>query len=208
MFWSGPNKIFNNTLRKMEAKLAEEGYVGYIDINCIVNNNGIYPLEWTSRFGYPTISIQQEAMLDPVGEFMHDLAKGVDGSNKLRVRQGFQIGVRIVVPPFPFDDTKTFDLKSKDSVVIFKRPTEGVHIEDVKRVSGNGNGNGEWLVTGNVGVVLIVCGAGQTMKQAIEQAYSRIKNIVIPHMYYRDDIGERWLEDSDRLHSWGYLREL
>jgi phosphoribosylamine---glycine ligase len=27
-------------------------------------------------------------------------------------------------------------------------------------------------------------------------------------MYYRDDIGERWYEDSDRLHAWGYLREV
>ena len=30
---------------------------------------------------------------------------------------------------------------------------------------------------------------------------------MIPDMYYRDDIGERWAEDSDRLHAWGYLRE-
>ena len=45
------------------------------------------------------------------------------------------------------------------------------------------------------------------MKQAREQCYNRIKNIIIPHMYYRDDIGERWNEDSDKLHSWGYLRD-
>ena len=26
-------------------------------------------------------------------------------------------------------------------------------------------------------------------------------------MYYREDIGDRWIEeDSDRLHAWGYLR--
>jgi phosphoribosylamine--glycine ligase len=25
-------------------------------------------------------------------------------------------------------------------------------------------------------------------------------------MYYRTDIGDRWEEDSDRLHNWGYLR--
>jgi phosphoribosylamine--glycine ligase len=61
MFWSGPNKLFNSTLKKMEAKLASEGYVGYIDLNCIVNGNGIYPLEFTARFGYPTISIRRRA---------------------------------------------------------------------------------------------------------------------------------------------------
>jgi phosphoribosylamine--glycine ligase len=31
---------------------------------------------------------------------------------------------------------------------------------------------------------------------------------MIPNMYYREDIGDRWFEeDSDRLHSWDYLRE-
>ena len=76
MFWSEPNKIFNQTLRKMEPALAREGYVGYIDVNCIVNANGIYPLEFTARFGYPTISIQQEGLLTPMGELLHGLASG------------------------------------------------------------------------------------------------------------------------------------
>src|SRR6516165_7972727 len=66
MFWSGPNRLFNSTLKKLEPRLAEEGYVGYIDLNCIVNGNGIYPLEFTSHFGYPTISIQQEGMITPI----------------------------------------------------------------------------------------------------------------------------------------------
>ena len=47
---------------------------------------------------------------------------------------------------------------------------------------------------------------GTTMKQAQSQVYNRIKNILIPNMYYRTDIGDRWLEDSDKLHTWGYLR--
>jgi len=62
----------------MEAKLAEEKYVGYIDVNCIVNGSGIYPLEFTSRFGYPTISIQQAGMITPIGQFFWDLANGDD----------------------------------------------------------------------------------------------------------------------------------
>jgi phosphoribosylamine---glycine ligase len=199
MFWSAPNHLFNQTLLKMESKLAEEGYVGYIDLNCIVNNNGIYPLEFTSRFGYPTISIQQAGMLTPIGQFFWDLASGVDP--KLKARSGFQIGVRIVVPPFPFDDDETFDSFSKDSAIVFKRPPmDEIHIEDVKQI------NGQWLIAGTSGVILIVVGTGQTMKQAQAQVYSRIKNVLIPNMYYRTDIGDRWEEDSDRLHNWGYLR--
>lgn len=200
MFWSEPNRIFNATLKKMEPKLKEERYVGYIDVNCIVNSNGIYPLEFTARFGYPTISIQQEGMLIPIGEFLHKLAEG--SITRFKTRSGFQVGVRIVVPPFPFTDPATFETSSKDAVIIFKKPTrEGVHIEDVKTVDN------EWLVTGTSGVVLIVVGLGSTMKQAQRQVYNRIENVMIPNMYYRKDVGDRWFEDFDRLHTWGYLRD-
>ena len=201
MFWSGPNRLFNHTLKKMEPRLAAEGYVGYIDLNCIVNAQGIYPLEFTARFGYPTISIQQEGLNAPMGEILAALARGE--AIDLKPKPGFQIGVRIVVPPFPYDDPKTFEANSEDRIIIFKKPDyAGVHIEDVKLV------NGEWVVTGTSGVVLIVCGTGPTMRQAQAQAYNRIKNIMIPNMYYRTDIGDRWFEDHDRLHAWGYLREI
>ena len=107
-----------------------------------------------------------------------------------------------MVPPFPYRDMETFASISKGSVILFKTPgREGVHIEEVEAIDG------EWRVAGASGVALVVCGTGPTMKQAQRQAYNRVRNVIIPHMYYRDDIGERWSEDSDRLHAWGYLRE-
>ena len=200
MFWSKPNRIFNATLKKMKAKLREENYVGYIDVNCIVNHNGIYPLEFTSRFGYPTISIQMDGIINPIGEFLYNLASGEKFN--FRTKIGFQIGARVVVPPFPFKDKKAFDSYSKNATVVFKKAQyDGVHIEDIKLL------NNEWTITGNTGVALIVTGTGQTMKQAQQQLYNRIKNIMIPNMYYRTDIGNRWFDDSDKLHTWGYLRE-
>ncbi len=201
MFWSGPNRMFNSTLKKLEETLRREGYVGYIDLNCIVNGNGIYPLEFTARFGYPTIFIQQEGILMPMGEFLYNLAAGT--SFQFRTKKGFQIGVRIVVPPFPFEDKETFASHSKDSTIVFKKKDySGAHIEDVKML------NEEWVVTGSSGVILVVVGTGSTMKEAQKQVYNRISNILIPHMYYRMDIGDRWYEDSDKLHNWGYLREM
>lgn len=201
MYWSGPNQIFNETLKKMEPALRREGYVGYIDLNCIVNANGIYPLEFTARFGYPTISIQQEGIQMPMAEFLYELASGE--LKEFKYKKGFQIGVRILVPPYPFNDPQTFETYSKDSVILFKKPNlDGVHIGDIKMV------NDEWLLAGNSGVALIIVGTGQTMKQAQAQVYNRISNIMIPNMYYRNDIGDRWYEDSDKLHTWGYLRQL
>ncbi len=198
MFWSKPNAIFEATLGKMAAKLAEENYVGYIDVNCIVNNNGVYPLEFTSRFGYPTIFIQQEGICNPLGEFFYQLARCE--KPQLRVKSGFQIGVRIIVPPYPFTDEEAFNTHSKEAVIIFKKPNlEGIHIEDVKKIDG------EWVIAGTNGVVLTVCGTGSSMQQARDRAYKRINNIILPNKYFRLDIGERWFEDRDKLHTWGYL---
>jgi len=200
MFWSSPNKIFNATLKKFEGTFEKEGYVGYVDLNCIVNSHGVYPLEWTARFGYPTISIQQEGMITPIGELLFDLASG--SSFEFETRKGFQVGVRIVVPPFPFEDRETFRVKSKDSIIYFTEEPKGVHLEDVKKVDE------EWVITGTSGVALIVCGTGPTMRSAQKQVYSRLSKVLIPNMYYRKDVGDRWFEDSDRMHTWGYLREI
>ena len=200
MYWSGPNRLFSATLAKLRSKLAEEKYVGYIDVNCIVNGQGIYPLEFTARFGYPTISIQSDGIAMPIADFLYGMASGA--LTRFKTRTGFQVGVRVVVPPFPFDDPKTFVANSKDRVIIFRDSNRaGIHIEDVREV------NGEWLITGHSGVILIVTGMGLSVRQAQTQAYRRVKNILIPNMYYRTDIGDRWYEDHDRLHSWGYLRE-
>lgn len=199
MFWAARNRLFNETFGKLEGWLAEEGYVGSIDLNCIVNENGIYPLEFTPRFGYPTIVLQEEGMITPTGEFFYELAHGRDPN--LEVHHGYQIAVRICVPPFPFDDEKTFDENSRNAAIVFESGEhEGIHIEDTKNIDG------QWRVAGTSGIVAIPTGTGPTMRDAQEEVYERIADIVIPNSYYRDDIGDRWIEeDSDRLLAWGYL---
>ncbi|MFH0817758.1 MAG: phosphoribosylamine--glycine ligase [Candidatus Micrarchaeota archaeon] len=198
MFWSPPTTLFNETLLKMKSALAQAGYVGYIDLNCIANAKGIYPLEFTSRFGYPTISIQMEGVMSNWGEFLRALAKGQ--ATEFKTKKGFQLGVVIAVPPFPFTDLSAFRKYSEDATIIFKKPvTDGVHIGDVKLVDD------DWRLAGQSGYSVIVTGSGITVYDAQKQAYKRIENILIPNMFYRTDIGERWSRDSDMLHTWGYL---
>lgn len=195
-FWSGDNQIFRDTLAKMRERI--QGYVGYFDINCIVNNRGIYPLEITPRFGYPTINLQMEGLLSKWGEFLAALARGE--SFQLRTKRGLQVAVVVAVPPFPFVDPDTFKKFSEDAPVIFKKPLpEGVHPCEIRTVEG------QWHLAGNSGYSIVVTGSGSTMEDARKEAYNRVKNILIPNMFYRTDIGERWHRDSDLLQTWGYL---
>jgi phosphoribosylamine--glycine ligase len=198
MFWVKESPVFEATLLKFQSTLAKQKFVGHIDINCIVNGKGIYPLEFTSRFGYPQVSIQRAGINEPIGEMLFKIASGQNF--KINVKKGFQVGAFIVVPPFPYDDKKTFELFSKDAVVVFKKNTkEGVHPMHLKMV------NNEWLITGNTGVAVLVTGTGITMKEAQRMMNNRIQNIIVNNGYYRTDIGDRWFEDSDKLWSWGLL---
>jgi len=158
MFWAGQNKLFKETFGKLEGWRANEGYVGSIDLNCIVNETGIYPLEFTPRFGYPTIALQEEESIESsTGAFFADLARG--NEPEVDVHNGYQIAVRIVLPPFPFDDEKTYDENSRNAAVVFETESrDGIHLEDAKRVDG------QWRVAGNNGMPIVVTGKGDTMQ--------------------------------------------
>jgi phosphoribosylamine--glycine ligase len=198
MYWSSQSVLAEKTLLKLERTLASHNFRGHLDINAIVNGHGIYPLEFTSRFGYPQVYIQKDAITEDFGHVLLDVANG--SKKSLQVRKGFQVGAYMVVPPFPFNDPKSFRLFSKDSVVVFKNQSrEGIHPVQVKKI------NDQWLVTGDSGIVVLVTGTGLTIKDAQKNMYNRMSNIIINNSYYRNDIGNRWAEDSDKLLSWGYV---
>jgi phosphoribosylamine--glycine ligase len=198
MFWADPNHLYNETLKKFEHRLGEIGFIGYFDINCIVNSRGIYPLEITPRFGYPTINIQMEGVLSQWSDLLYALANRQPFG--LRTQKGYQVGVVVAVPPYPFDDPNTFEKLSDDAVILFKKPPQnGVHHCDVKLVDN------DWRIAGSTGYALVVTGSGPTMPDAQREAYNRLKNIILPNMFFRTDIGNRWSRDGDLLHTWGYL---
>ena len=199
MFWSSTSPLVKETVLRFTDRLAATGFTGYFDINCIATGQRVVPLEATCRFGYPTINIQMDGVLSPWSGFLAALARGEPFD--LRTRRGFQVGVVVAVPPYPFDDPKAFRKYSEDAVVLWRRPLpEGVHPCDVKRTP-----EGDWLLTGSSGYALVVTGTASTMLDARREAYSRVKAILIPNMFYRSDIGERWVRDGDLLQSWGWL---
>ena len=138
-----------------------------------------------------------EGILTPMGEFLYKLSRGENF--ELKTKKGFQVGVVVVIPPFPFDDKKMVEIY-RDSSILFKKPNlEGVHLGEVKLVED------DWKIAGVTGYALVITGSGSTVDEARKQAYKRVENIMLQNMFYRVDIGEKWFTDSDRLQTWGYL---
>jgi phosphoribosylamine--glycine ligase len=198
MFWTGEDPLYRATLAPLAGRLAATGYVGYFDVNCIASHRGVVPLEVTARFGCPTYNIQIDGVLSRWSDFLLAQARGEPFA--LRTRRGFQVGVVVAVPPYPFEDPAAFRRYSEDAVVMWRKPpSEGVHPGEVKLVEG------DWRLTGTSGYSLVVTGTASTMIEARKEAYNRVRNVVIPNMFYRTDIGERWARDGDLLQSWGLL---
>lgn len=201
------NKLFKMVLAGLKNKLQEGGYKGYIDVNCIVEGTDVvYPLEITSRFGSSTVETQSEIQTSPWSEFLMALAKGENYN--LEYKRGYGLNVAVTVPPFPY---RTSDLKiiNKGASIFFSKEMTAedfshFHFEGVS-VRKN-YGKDTYFTAGDLGYVLYVTGMGSTVQQARERVYGLVEKITIPKMFYRTDIGSRFIrKDEFLLKKWGWI---
>ena len=98
--YRGGKRPMDETLLKLAPRLRASGYCGYINPNTIVNEEGIWPLEFTARFGYPATVILgalQETPWDVLFAALLDRS-----ATDFATRPGFAVGVVLTVPPFPY----------------------------------------------------------------------------------------------------------
>lgn len=204
------NKLFELTLKKMESHLGEIDFRGDMEINCIVNQNGVFPLEATSRFGSPIIHLQSEIHISPWGEFLKAVADGKD--YKIKWKRGYGIVVVVTVPtshPFPFTKSERY-VSPKNLKIYFKNMSKEefkhIHFEDVSmRRSGTVE---EYYISDDRGYVIYVTAIAQSVEKAMNKVYFILSNkVYIPKMFYRNDIGLKFMkEDEKKLKKWGYIK--
>ncbi len=199
------NKLFKETLGKLKSYLQKANFRGEIDINCIVNEKGAFPLESTSRFGSPIVHLHSEIQTSPWGEFLYAVAKGIQYD--LKWKKGFGVVILVAVPPFPYAK-KIQDMSDFFGLNIFfdkitPEELNHIHFEEVSRDVDNRE---QLYISDTRGYVLYVTGVGKNTEESMEKTYGIIEKIIIPKKIYRNDIGLKFItEDSKKLKEWGYL---
>jgi len=214
VYYTQDSKLADAVLKPLEDFLKGLRYTGYIDVNCIIDDDGFpWPLEFTMRPGWPLFMIQQALHKGDPAEWMLDL---IDGKDTLKVSNKIACGVVVSMPPYPHNKGTPkqeaagypiFDLTMGDVI-------KNVHLAEAMcgkapaMVKGEVKLNEEQILTaGNY--VCIVTGVGETVEEAREECYDTIKKkINIPNSIgYRIDIGCRLEKQLPILKKMGYTNK-
>jgi phosphoribosylamine--glycine ligase len=198
--YRGADKLFAASLARVAPLLRESRYVGYINLNMIVNDQGAFPLEFTCRFGVPGYAVLSALHAEPWDELLLRLVQG--GSERFATHDGYAIGVVLTVPPFPYPDG--YERLSKGTLVYLHdvSPEEraDLHYGEVALQAG------QLVTAGQIGYVMVVTGRGDTVSEARRRAYALAEKVIVPNVRYRRDIGESFaLVDERELKRLGWL---
>jgi phosphoribosylamine---glycine ligase len=203
------SKIADMLMKPLEPLLHEIGYVGMLDMNCIIDEKDgtPWPMEWTARPGYPMWNIQQPLHKDDPAEWMLDC---INGKNTLEVEEKTCVGVVMANADFPFnkrdeEDYLDFPILTDDVPNIENvHPCEIKLTQTVKMMDGKLVENvPEW---GTAGSYILVCtGVGDSISEAKDKAYKVVDKIKLGNdPQYRTDIGERCEKALGKLKRFGF----
>ena len=191
------SRLFQETLAKAEAFLKTTGYCGFIDIACIVTKDGAYGLEWTSRFGYPTIQIQDEVhKKDSWTKFFFKLAQGLTDEVPVDTSK-WDVGISYCALPWPM---KNSSKKFQDTPIFLPEDLEHIHLMEVWK-----DGK-QYRQTGKEGSICVCTGSDINLKNAQEKAYGVIDTVHLPGGFYRTDIGDIVIENLPTLKAWNWIK--
>ena len=203
------SKLGEAVLAPLEEALVDLGHLGDIDVNCIVDEDGkAWPLEFTTRLGWPAFNLQLASHTGDPAQWMLDACEGKD---TLKTSKKVTGGVVLAQPDYPY--SKLTQAKTTDIPIygVTKANEAYLYPQSVKReelpdMEGEKIVEREiWATSGDY--VLVVTGTGKTVRQAMTRAYDTLRELSIPDMIYRDDIGEKLEEEIPRLQLHGIATE-
>lgn len=206
------SKLANKVLAPVSDQLAKAGYVGYVDVNCIIDEDGTpWPLEFTMRTGWPTFNIQQELHKGDHVSWLMDLYNGEDAHNW--VLNDVAIGVVVCIPDYPYSRMTGKEVTGVPLYGLSSETWEHLHpcqmmLGTAPKQLGNKFADVPMMVTAG-DYVMVMTASGQSVKQAMSGVYRRLDELIMPNSpMYRTDIGRRLRKELTELQTMGYATNL
>jgi phosphoribosylamine--glycine ligase len=201
--YEGSQRLFERTLAKLAPVLRAGGYVGYINLNTIINADGIWPLELTCRFGYPGFAILGALQTDGWSGVLSAMLDR-DGTH-IATAPGYAVGVVLTVPPFPY--RYGYDEISKGLPILFHSSLTDAQLGRLS-MAEVAMRDGQLITSGSTGYLMVATGAGATVREAQAEAYALARRVIVPNLRYRTDIGDGFLSSGQAtLRALGHLDE-
>ncbi len=189
-----PTELINQTLlNKIKTKiiaptldgLKNEGtpFIGCLYVGLMICNGEPFVVEFNARFGDPETQAVLNVLEGDLLKLLYSASVGkLDTSVIINIADSYACCVVIASEGYPGHyktgfPIKGLELTEKDDIIIFHSGTS--FIENQIYTSG--------------GRVLCICAKADTLKKAIEKAYSAVEKIFFENMYYRKDIGKKGL---------------
>jgi len=200
--------LARRVLDPLLSTLQSHQYVGYIDVNCIIDADGMaWPLEFTIRPGWPTFNIQQELHEGDPAEWLMMLAAGKEPPV---IENKVAIGVVVSIPDYPYSHLTRKEVIGAP-IYGLDNPRLMPHVHLCETMAGDAPCDCEGkIVTKAMHVtagdyVLVMSAVGDTVYEAKQTAYRRLKRISLPSSpMYRTDIGDRLAKQLPELQEHGF----
>jgi phosphoribosylamine--glycine ligase len=188
--------IADKLLKPLTAHLKASHYVGFFDINCIVDKKGRpWPLEITARPGWPTFNLQLSLNK---GDFVENLYR--ERAPRFTLNRTCT-GVVIACPPFPYAHVVQ---KEVNGIPVWGFEDENLHHHPCEMMKDK---EGQWVTAGCY--ICTVTGHGETVSESARAAYQNVKKLQLPNSpMYRTDIGKKLEKELPLLHKHNLAKQI
>ena len=209
MRYTRKSKLADMMLKPLTPFLKKAGYIGDIDVNCIIDEDGHpWPLEFTTRLGWPAFNIQMALLKgDPI-QWLYDLATGTRTSpfhlDKIAV------GVVLSLPDYPYSHATSKEVCGipiygiKPHYWQWLMPQE-MQMGEAPCEAGNQVCKLNMPLTAG-DYVLVATALGETVQSARDLVYRRLERLKLPNSpMYRTDIGTRLSRQLPEIQKHGFV---
>jgi len=202
------SKLADEMLLPLTGMLKKMNYVGYVDVAVIIDKEGKpWPLEFTTRPGWPCFIIQTALHLGDPAQWMLDL---IEGKDTLEVLEGeVSTGVVMAIPDFPYGNKKKEEVSGFPIYGVEGFLHTDIHLCEVKMGKAPIEKDGQ-IVDGRMFVtagdyILVATGTDYSVAGSAKRAYRALKKAEVPNSpMWRIDIGKRLEKHLEEIQEHGY----